>query len=99
MERRTEFPALEARKADLEHQHYEAQRQATDAIYAGKPDAAVMQWITAIRAELDELKYVLKVLGSPNSRIDVTGRTLLIALAVFALIMLAQLAILANVGR
>ena len=99
MEKRTEFPALEARKSDLEHQHYEAQRQANDAVYAGKSDSGLMQWLTSIRAELDELKYVLRVLGSPSNRIDVTGHTLLIVLAAFALIMLAQFAILMAVGH
>lgn len=59
MRQRTEFPALEARKSDLQHQHYEATRQANDATYAGKPDAAAQQWLTRIREELDQLNYVL----------------------------------------
>lgn len=99
MEKRTEFPALEARKSYLERQHYEASQQANDAMRAGKVESGPMLWIAAIRDELDELTYVLRVLGSPSTRIDVAGHTLLIAFGALALIMLAQLAILAMVGR
>ena len=81
METRTEFPALEARKSELEHQHYEAKKQLGENYSVKSTDfAAVQNWLLSIRAELDELTYVLRVLGSPNSRIDVTGRTLWIAL-------------------
>lgn len=99
MDKRTEFPALEARKSDLEQMHREARQQINDAVHEGKPDGALMQWLAVIRAELDELSYVLKALSAPSSRVDITGRTLLIAVILFTLIMLAQLAILLSVGR
>lgn len=56
---RTEFPYIEARRADLEHQHYEASKQADDAARGGKPDGAAQEWLKNIRAELGEVNYVL----------------------------------------
>lgn len=99
MERRAEFPALEARKEYLEHEYYTAQRQANDAAFAGKPDYAVQQWIAAIRGELEELRYVLRVLSQPDGRIEISGRAaLLIGLALVA-VFLVQIVILTGIGH
>ena len=96
-QRRTEFPALEARRSDLEHQHFEARQQAEDAARTGKPDNAIMQWIVTIRAELDELSYVLRAMA--DREIAIGGRPLKFALALFVLIAAAQLTVLALVGK
>jgi hypothetical protein len=93
VDKRTEFPALEARKSDLEHQHWEATKQVNDGVYTGKLDAAVENWLRRIREELDELNYVLKVIGSQGSKIDVQGHTLLIAMIAYAIIMLVIVAL------
>ena len=99
MDRRTEFPALEARKEYLEHEFYNAQKQAQDAVFAGKPDNGIQQWLLSIKAELDELRYVLRVLSAPDGRIEISGRAALIIGMVLAAVFLAQIAILFSVGR
>ena len=91
MDRRSEFPALDARKSDLQLQHNEAQKQLNDAVYQGKHDPAVEHWIARIREELDELTYVLKVVG--HSRIDVTGSTAAIAIFLYAIVMLITMVV------
>ena len=92
MEKRTEFPALEARKSDLEHQHYEAKRQVADGGFVGKLDPAVLAWLATIRAELDELSYVLRIVS--QERIDVPSRYTLIGGIAFIVILAAQVALL-----
>ena len=89
MNKRTEFPALDARRSYLEHAAYEARRQADDAAFEGKFNVGTQQWLASIRAELDELIYVLKIVGSHGSRIEVTGHTLVAVSIVFAAVMLA----------
>ncbi len=75
-----EFPALEARKGELEHSYYEAKRQAEIEIYEGKPAASTQQWAASIRAELDELAYVLKwIYGQLNGERPTISRHALIA--------------------
>lgn len=98
VERRKEFPALEARKEYLEHQYYQAQQQANDAAYAGKPDNAMLQWVLVIKAELDELRYALKVLTQDQSRIEISGRIGLLLLVALTAVFLTQVAILFNMG-
>lgn len=98
MERRTEFPALEARKEYLEHEFYSAQKMANDAAYAGKPDGGIQQWIASVKAELDELRYVLRVLSTPDGRIEVSGRTALLIGSILVVIFLVQIFILLNLG-
>ena len=87
VERRQEFPALEARRSFLEQAYYQAQRQADDAVFAGKPDNATQQWLANVRTELDELNYLLKAVGSQGSKIDVTGHTLFVSMVAYAFIM------------
>ncbi len=98
MERRTEFPALELRRADLERQYSMAQQQVNDALYAGKSDAGMLLWIQGIKAELDELRYVLRVLAAPDGKIEISGRAALLIGLVLLAVFLAQLAILLHVG-
>ena len=91
--RRTEFPALEAHKSNLEHQLAAAAQQANDSVYTGKLDVAVEMWMRRTREELEEVNYVLKMVGSQQNRIDVTGHTLLIAMVSYAVIMLVIVAL------
>jgi hypothetical protein len=94
VDKRTEFPALEARKSELEHQHYEAKKQLGENYSVKSTDFAALQtWLVSIREELDELTYVLRIVGHTENRIDVTGHTLLIAMVVYAVIMLAVVAL------
>lgn len=95
MDKRTNFPALEARKGDLEHAHYEAQKQVADAAYANQPDNAKLQWLASIRRELDELSYVLDFFRTIRIR-DARGWehwqtmiVLIVALISFALSIMA----------
>lgn len=87
VEKRTEFPALEARRSYLEQACYQAQRQADDAVFAGKADQGTALWLANVRAELDELNYVLRAVGSQGSKIDVTGQTLFLSMVAYAVIM------------
>ena len=98
MERRTEFPALELRRADLERQYSMAQQQVNDALFAGKSDTGMQMMIQGIKAELDELRYVLRVLAAPDGRIEISSRAALLIGLVLSAVFLAQLAILFNVG-
>lgn len=98
VEKRTEFPALEARKEYLQHEYYTAKQQADDAAYAGKPDNAMLQWLLVIKAELDELRYVLKIMTEPNSRVEISGKAMLLVIVILAGVLLAQIMILINVG-
>ena len=92
MEKRTEFPALEAHKADLEHQLAEARKQASEGVITGRLELAVELWMKRVQQELEEMNYVLKMVGSQKSRIEVTGHMLVIALLTYALIMAAVVA-------
>lgn len=98
MERRTEFPALELRRADLERQYSMAQQQVNDALFAGKSDTGMQLMIQSIKAELDELRYVLRVLADPDGKIEISGRAALLIGLVLLAVFVAQLAILLNVG-
>lgn len=91
--KRTEFPALEAHKSNLEHQLAQATQQVNDGIFTGKLDVAVELWMKRVREELDEVNYLLKLVGSQQNRIDVTGHTLLIAMIAYAVIMLVIVAL------
>lgn len=98
MERRTEFPALELRRADLERQYSMAQQQVNDALFAGKSDTGMQLMIQSIKAELDELRYVLRVLANPDGKIEISGRAALLIGLVLLAVFVAQLAILLNFG-
>jgi hypothetical protein len=88
VERRTEFPALEARRWFLEHEYHYAQRQADDAVRDGKADGATQQWIVNVRAELDELNYVLRTINShQDHRIEITQQTLLVSAMLYGVVM------------
>jgi hypothetical protein len=97
VDKRTEFPALEARKSDLEQQHREARQQVNDAMRAGQPDNGKMQWLSSIREELDELSYVLRVMYA-EIKIDVPSRYTLAGGIVFIVITVAQIWLLWWIG-
>lgn len=100
MERLTEFPALEARKTDLERQAYEATRQVNDGVFTGKLDVAVEMWLQRVNREIVELRYVLRLLGSRGKgKIAVDGKMMLLGLAVIVAVLVAQVAILAAIGH
>lgn len=89
---RTEFPALEARKGYLEHAYYEAKRQADTQAYEGKPDSATQQWLISIRAELDELTYLLKlVYAQLDERKQISHHALIVVAVINAAIIAAIL--------
>lgn len=87
VERRTEFPALEARRWFLEHEYHFAQRQADDAVRGGRADSGTQQWIMDLRAELDELNYILRMVGDQDHRIEITQRTLMALALLYGIIM------------
>ena len=89
-DKRTEFPRLKERLAYLEHEYYSAQKLADDAVRANRPDNATQQWLNNTWEELQELEYVLRVI-SPQSRIDVTGSTLILYAIVMAAIVILLL--------
>lgn len=94
MEKRTEFPALEARKAYLQQAHYDAQRQANDAAYSGKIEGGVLHWLAGIREELDELTYALRILADNGDKIEFRRNTLRVGVFLFVIVVLAQIVIL-----
>ncbi len=88
---RTEFPALEARKGFLEQEYYQAKRTADSETFSSKPQGSTQQWLAGIRAELDELTYVLKwVYGQLDTeRATVSRHTLLFLVGINATIIVA----------
>ena len=99
VERRTDFPALELRKADLERQYSIMQQQINDAIFAGKSETGLQMYTERISEELDELRYVLKTLSARDGRIEISGPVALTVAAVMLLILVAQIVILFWVGH
>ena len=95
MERLTEFPALENRRAYLEHALYTATQQAEALAYEGKADTGVQQWIAGNAAELRELRYALAMLyRQGDSRIELPGGVAVLGMMVLAIVIALQLMIL-----
>lgn len=95
MEKLTEFPALEDRRAYLEHALYTATQQANDAAAANKTELGVQQWLAGIRAELRELRYALTMLyRQGDTRIELSGRIVVFGVILLTAIILLQIAVL-----
>ena len=94
MEKITDFPALEDRKAYLEHALYTAMQQTNDATQVGKAEIGTEEWLKRIRQELRELRYVLAMLTERNSRIDISWKTVVVVGAIVGLVIAIQIAVL-----
>ena len=99
MEKLTEFPALEDRRAYLEHALYTATQQANDAASAGKSESGTQQWLANVRTELRELRYALAVLSRQgNGRIELSGRIVVLSIILLTVIVFLQVAVLIWAG-